>query len=283
MTARERILATLAHERPDRTPTDAWFHQEVKKRLLAHYRTEDWNVVLAELGIEGWGHCNLNVAFPDYAARITPRPGGRPGQKAIWHDERTYADAWGVRHRLGEGDWYEEWVSGPLQDAETAEDVLAYPFPTPAEISEPANYAELVQALKDRGVFVQGGIPNPYKQAWYIRGMDNVLADYLINREVLDAIYDKLYALYTDLVVRMARGRVDMISVTGDIAMQDRIIMGPDTWRTVDKPRLAALIQAARAVNPDVHFFIHSDGNIMDLMDAIVEIGFDVVNPIQPE
>jgi len=54
MTPRERILAALNHQVPDRTPTDGWFHDEVRKRLLRHYKTDDWGDVLRELGIEGW-------------------------------------------------------------------------------------------------------------------------------------------------------------------------------------------------------------------------------------
>jgi uroporphyrinogen decarboxylase len=51
----------------------------------------------------------------------------------------------------------------------------------------------------------------------------------------------------------------------------------------VDKPRMAKLIADCRAINPDVFMFIHSDGNVTDLMDDLVEIGFNVINPIQPE
>ena len=65
--------------------------------------------------------------------------------------------------------------------------------------------------------------------------------------------------------------------------MQDRIIMGPDTWRAVDKPRMARLIADTRAVNPDLYFYVHSDGNVMDLVEDFIEIGFDIVNPLQPE
>ena len=283
MNPRERILCALNHEPPDHTPTDAWFHAEVIQRLLAHYKTDDFMEVRQELGIEGWGGLGPHIEFPEYEARKTPRPGGRPGREAIWFDERNYEDPWGVRHRMGEGDWYEEWVGGPLERANTVADVEAYAFPAADQVVSPDNYAEEVQKLKDRDLFVRAGISNPYKQAWLLRGMDNVLADYLINPDVLNAIYDKLYALYREMALRMARAGVDMIGVTGDIAMQDRIIMGPDSWRRVDKPRMAELIAACRAVKPDVRLFIHSDGDITDLMDDLVEIGFDVINPIQPE
>ncbi len=283
MTPRERILAAFRHAVPDRTPTDGWFHDVVRERLLAYYHTTDWSMVLRELGIEGWASLSPKIVFPDFEKRATERPGGRKGPRAIWLDERTYQDAWGVRHRFGEGDWYEEWVGGPLESAETVDDVRAYPFPGPDRIREPPDYAQRVAELKRRGLFVSADIPNPYKQAWLLRGMENVLADYLMQRDLLDALYDRLYDLYTEVVRRAVRAGVDMITITGDIAMQDRIIMGPQTWREVDKPRLAALISACRAINPKVFIFFHSDGKLTDLMDDLVEIGIDIINPVQPE
>jgi uroporphyrinogen decarboxylase len=283
LTPRQRILRALRRQLPDRTPTDGWFHAEVQRRLLAHYGTGSWDQVLAHLGIEGWAGCGIGLRFPEWEARCTARPGPEPGARGLWLDQDTHEDGWGVRHRLGAGGWYEEWVDGPLTRARTAADVARCALPGVANIDEPPDYAARVAALKAQDRFVSGGIPNPYKQAWMLRGMDNVLADYLINRPLLEALYDRLYALYTEIAVRMARGGVDMITITGDIAMQDRILMGPDTWRAVDRPRLQALIDACRAANPEVLLYIHSDGDVSDLMPDFVDLGFDVVNPLQPE
>lgn len=285
MTPRERILATFRHQVPDRTPTDGWFHDEVVRRLKRHYGTENWDDVLRELGIEGWAGQGPKMVVPDFAAKAETRTYQGMTRTGVWRDERTYATALGVTQRIGDQGWYEEWVGGPLMEADgvdlkVLDDV---PLPSIANIVEPPDYAAQVQALKTRGLFVSAGIPNPYKTAWELRGMDNILADYLINRDFLEALYDRLYAYYTDYALRAVRAGVDMITVTGDIAMQDRIIMGPDTWREVDKPRLVQFIAACRRVNPDVFLFIHSDGNVMDLMDDLVEIGFNVINPIQPE
>lgn len=283
MTPRERILRALHRQLPDRTPTDGWFHAEVQRMLKAHYGTQDWDEVLAQLGVEGWAGCSIGLRFPEWEARCTERPGHPPGQRNLWLDADTHEDGWGVRHRIGAGGWYEEWVDGPLVRAETVADVERCALPTVDHIDEPPDYAARVAALKARELFVSGGIPNPYKQAWMVRGMDDVLADYLIHRPLLEALYDRLYALYTELAVRMTRGGVDMITITGDIAMQDRILMGPDTWRAVDRPRLQGLIDACRAANPEVLFYIHSDGDVTDLMPDFVDMGFDVVNPLQPE
>ncbi|MBA4386671.1 MAG: hypothetical protein C0404_01750, partial [Verrucomicrobia bacterium] len=270
VTPRERILTAFQHKRPDRTPTDAWFHDVVVAGLKKHYGTNDWGKVLGELGIEGWAHLSPWVSFPEFDARATVRPGGLKGPKAIWLDERTYENAWGVRNRFGEGDWYEEWAGGPLERAETVDEITAYKFPTPAQVRDPDKYALKVDELKRQGKFVIATISNPYKDAWLLRGMENILADYLINPDILTAMYDKLYALYEEITTRAARAGVDMISIIGDIAMQDRIIMGPEAWRKFDKPRMARLISRCRAIKPDVFFFIHSDGNVTDLMDDIV-------------
>ena len=108
MTPRERIITAFSRQVPDRTPTDGWFHAEIQKRLKEHYQTDSWDKVLRELGIEGWAGCGPRLVFPEYEARATERPGPESGQRAVWLDERTYEDPWGVRHRLGEGGWYTE-------------------------------------------------------------------------------------------------------------------------------------------------------------------------------
>lgn len=283
MTSRQRILATLNHEAPDHIPTDGWFHPEVRKKLHEYYKTKDWSTVLHNLGVEGWAECGPSIVFPEYEKKCTGRPGEKPGKRAVWINERVFKDGWGVKYQFGESDWYVERLEGPLESAQTIQDILAYPFPAIEQIREPENYEAEVKSLKEKELFVSASIPNPYKTAWELRGMDNILVDYLINVEMLNALYDKLYHLYTEMVLRAIHAGVDMIKIIGDIAMQDRIIMGPDAWRKMDKPRLAKLIAACKAINPDIFLFIHSDGNVMDLMDDFVEIGFDVVNPIQPE
>ncbi len=285
MTPRERILTTLHRQVPDRTPTEAWFHSEVIRKLKAHYGTDDWAEVLEDLGIVGWASVGLGTRNAEFEARAETRTYKQMTRRGTWLDERTYADAWGVVHRIGESGWYEEWVTGPLADADGEDPgaVSGFKLPGVEDIAEPPDLSERIAALKQREHFVSGGIPNPYKTAWMLRGMDNILCDYLIHRDFLEALYDRLYALYTEIALRLVRAGVDMVRMVGDIAMQDRIIMGPETWRQVDKPRMAKLVADCREANPDIFMFIHSDGDLTDLLDDLVDIGFDVINPLQPE
>ena len=156
-------------------------------------------------------------------------------------------------------------------------------FPTPEDVREPERYAARVAELKAENRFVCGEVDNPFKRLWHLRGYENALVDYLANPEVLEAVYDRLFAVVGELCVRMARAGVDMVKVVGDVSMQDRITMGPASWRKFDKPRWGRLIDACRAENPETVFFFHSDGKLDDLIDDLVEVGFTVINPIQPE
>lgn len=283
MTPRERIIAAFQHRKPDRTPTAAWIHPVVMERLRNHFGVDSDGQVELKLGIEGWAGAHIHPFFAEFEEKKTPRPGPEPWKDAVWLDEMNYIDEWGVKYRIGESGWYEERVSGPLEGAETVADIMNHPLPEPGVTDEPDGYEADIAAKKAQDLFVDCVISNPYKIAWQLRGMDTVLMDYYINGDLLEALYDRLYAIYTAIVTRATAAGVDMISVIGDIAMQDRVIMGPEPWRQYDKPRLAKLIADCRAINPEVFMFIHSDGNVMELMDDLVEIGFNVVNPIQPE
>jgi hypothetical protein len=107
------------------------------------------------------------LAFPEFEKKATARPGGLKGRRAIWIDEKTYENEWGVRHRLGEGDWYEEWISGPLQHAETLDDIKKYKFPTVKDIVMPENYEKRVRELKKQGASSKAGSKIPTKRRGY--------------------------------------------------------------------------------------------------------------------
>jgi len=283
MTPRQRILATLSHQRPDRTATDGWFHPETMDMLKRHYRTDAWPDVLRELGIEGWVDIGPILMPPDRSHKDQAKPGHASGEPSVWLDDRTYEDIWGVRFVLGSDKRYRRWVAGPLEDARSVGDVARFSLLETMAIHEPDDYARLVSEAKHQQQFVYGTLENPFRRFWNLRGYENALMDYAADPEIVEAVYDRLFALYTRVGVAMARAGVDMIRIVGDIAMQDRIIMGPEAWRRFDKPRIAALIGACREVNPDLEFFFHSDGMLTELMDDLIDAGFTVINPIQPE
>ena len=283
MTRRERMAAVVGHRRPDRVPAVLAGRPEVDRALMAYYGVKSMAEVHEILDTGGWAGAGVGIDWGDWAERATDTLEGDfpyAGQRVILHDERTFEDQWGVVRRVGADAKYVEWVSGPLEDAEDPDE---YAFPTPENLLDTPDLADRVRALKEADNWVAAGVTQPYKTAWELRGMENLLADYLLNPGFVEKLYDRLYALNTEILVRCTAAGVDQVGVGGDIAMQDRLIMNPDSWRKIDKPRLAAMIGACKEINPDVHVYIHSDGNLWEIMDDLIEIGFDIIDPIQPE
>ncbi|MBD3291589.1 MAG: hypothetical protein GF393_01585, partial [Armatimonadia bacterium] len=282
MTPRERIKRTVNHQRPDRVPLKISPRDEVRRELLEHFGTDDWSVVEQNLGIEGWAGAGVGISWPEWEAREDKevREGDWPGARSayVWHDETTFEDNWGTVRRIGADGKYREYVSGPLEDA-TIADLEDYDFPGPDRLIDNPDLPDRVAQLKADGYWVSAGVEQPYKTCWRLRGMEQNLMDYLINKDFKNALYDRIYETWEEIMRRVAAAGVDQFNIGGDIAMQDRLIMSVDSWREMDKPRLAQLIAVGRDINPNLHIFIHSDGNLMEIIDDLIEIGFDIINP----
>jgi uroporphyrinogen decarboxylase len=81
----------------------------------------------------------------------------------------------------------------------------------------------------------------------------------------------------------LVRAGIDILLLDDDVAMASGMIIGPDTWAAFFKPRLADIIRLAREVNPDLLVFYHSDGDFTPIVLGLVEIGVNVINPVQPD
>ena len=82
---------------------------------------------------------------------------------------------------------------------------------------------------------------------------------------------------------RYAEAGCDGLGTGDDVAMQDRMMMSPDTWRKWLKPRWEYVYSEAKKIKPDIQIMYHSDGDIAPIIPDLIEIGLDVLNPVQPE
>jgi uroporphyrinogen decarboxylase len=277
---------TIDHRLPDRTPTTIFARAEVQRALVERFRVSSFDDVLRRIGAELYADVELSIRFPGFDARANDILRGDcpfAGQAFVFRDERTFEDGWGIVRRVGSDGKYVQWVSGPLEGATTAAELDAYPFPRPEWICGGDELEANVREARRRGLVSRCFVENPYKTAWYLHGMENILADYVTNPGFVEALYDRIWPFAADLLRRATRAGTDVIAIEGDIAMQDRIIMGPERWRAVDKPRLAAMLRACREINPGVYAFFHSDGNLTEVMEDLIEIGFQIIDSIQPE
>jgi len=141
-----------------------------------------------------------------------------------------------------------------------------------------------VQQLKENGEFTSTGMAMPFKTAWHLRGLENSLMDYYLHPDFVADIYGRLVERELPRLKTAVEAGVDLITITGDFATQDRIMMGPEKWRAFDKVALQKVFDSCRSTNPGIRFCVHSDGNGTSLMDDLVfDRGFDMINPMQPE
>ena len=75
---------------------------------------------------------------------------------------------------------------------------------------------------------------------------------------------------------------VDMIWLGDDVGAQNAMLVSPQVWRKFLKPRMAELISQIKAINPQLKVAYHSDGVIYPIIPELIEIGIDVLNPVQP-
>jgi uroporphyrinogen decarboxylase len=123
-----------------------------------------------------------------------------------------------------------------------------------------------------------------FEFAWYLRGMDNLFGDLMEENGIADWLLD----WFTECSVRRARlsarAGVDVIGLGDDVGTQRGMMMSVDFWRLHLKPRLKKVIDAIRATQTRcIWVRYHSDGDIRSIIDDLVEIGVDILNPVQPE
>lgn len=284
MTPRERMIATLEHRMPDRVPIMLGWRDEVQEAVMRHYGVDTFGEVARILEADMSRGVGVQTRWPEYEKRVNGEISGAFGHigRTVLHDERTFEDPWGVVERVGEDGKYLEWMNGPFY---MTEDLDAFDWPTMDNlVFDLEDMKRRVAECKEQGYWVDGssGI-HPFKQGWRMRGFENFLADYVANPDWVAAIQERFLEYNLMLTRTCAEAGVDMFQYWGDVAMQHTMIVPPDSWRALDKVFWRRLIAGTREVNPDVRFFFHSDGDITPILPDLIEVGFDIVNPLQPE
>lgn len=284
---RELWLSVLNHRYSGRFPTDLWIRPEPREALIEHYGVEDFDQVMDILGITRKIRIDVEWANPEWENRTdlqilqSESPCG--GRRYVLHDRRTFEDERGVVKRVGSDGKYDEWVRGPLSKTDEP-DASIVQTPPLDRLRYRSDLRKHIQQLKENGKFTYFDITNPIKTAWHLRGLENLMMDYYLNPGFVADVYGRLVERDLPRLKVAVEAGVDLITIVGDFAMQDRIMMGPDKWREFDQVALKRIVDFCRDINPDVNFFIHSDGNIMAVMDDLVfDLKFDMINPLQPE
>ena len=278
MTSRERFFCCFRRQLPDRLPMDIlWPRTETVAALKRHFGAGSPEEVWRWLGID-FRWIPIPARYPEFERRVNGRlEGDAPGagQEYVFQDPRTFADAWGIVRRVGEDGKYVEWCGGPLVGREN----LTGWTPPPVVYPRAEELAGRVAPLGD--VVTVAEIDFPFKVAWHLCGMEDLLALMLANPGFVHGLYDQLYSFQTEKALLIARAGFDVLAIVGDIAGQQGMIFSPALFAEFDAPRLSALIGRVKAVNSSIKVMYHSDGNVEAAIPQLIRCGIDILNPIQ--
>jgi uroporphyrinogen decarboxylase len=196
-----------------------------------------------------------------------------------------YVDSWGSGAReIKPGEWFP--MVHPLANATTVEEIEAHEWPDMADPTRVAHVAAQAQALADDGQFAIMATPwllFPLERAFAMQGMDTFLMNMVLYPEFAEALLWKLQEMCKGLMdpfLAALGPNVDIIKIGDDLGTQESLLMSPDMYRQVLKPIHADWIEFIKA-RTEATLFFHTDGDVFPLIDDFVDMGVDILNPIQ--
>jgi uroporphyrinogen decarboxylase len=159
-------------------------------------------------------------------------------------------------------------------------DLSRYAFPDPAE---PDRFVDIPHwCTRQKGHYRIIWVGDLWERATFMRGMERLLLDTVMNPGFVDALLRRLtdYILETVRIL-VSKGSFECIAVSDDYGTQHGMLMSPAHWRRLVKPCLARIYRFAKADGLAV--FHHSCGNISPIIGDMIDLGLDILHPIQPE
>lgn len=196
----------------------------------------------------------------------------------------THIDGLGVAHEPGSAAAYHmTYMHHPMENFDSVEQILSYPFPVYDRSSVAAAKARAEQ-IHAAGRPAMGSMQTTvWERAWYMRGMENLMCDMMMDDDMATVLLDKVTEMAVMQAESYAQAGADAIFLGDDVGMQHSIMMSVSLYEQWLMPRLKRVIDAAKAINPDLIIFYHSCGRVTELIPSLIKAGIDVLDPVQPE
>lgn len=267
MTPRERWEAVMRGERPDRVPCDYWGTDEITCRLKRDLGCLTDRDLWERLGVD-----KLVQLVPAHPRAV----------ESTWHLQ-SFFSVWHIGTRKipyadGLG-YYEEATEHPLAAAGSVREIERFDWPDPAEWDVSSLRAQC-ETWRDYPLLA-GGCEMFYLYC-RLRGMEQALEDLVSNPGIADCILEHIAAFDLTLTKRILDEVGDALLfsyVAEDLGTQNSLLMSPRLFRRFLKPHMARMIDLVHSRG--VRAFHHDDGAMRPLLPELVEMGIDVLNPVQ--
>ncbi|MHA2162399.1 MAG: uroporphyrinogen decarboxylase family protein [Candidatus Thorarchaeota archaeon] len=286
MKPRERFYKALDHEEPDRVPLDYWTTPQAYEGLRDHLaitspETQEWGI-MSNWKISEEILQRLHVDF----RRVYMNP-------AASFESKTYPDGsidteFACRMKwLGE---YLEVVYFPWAEFNEVKQVEEFEWIDPDDPTRMDGVAKWAKHLHDETDYaVTGMVGGPWAVfeivAHYMRGFEKFLLDLTLRKDLAIAMMDKSMELALEMnrvLLDEVGDYLDVVQVGDDLGHQHGLIMSPKMYRELVKPRHKKIFGDIHKRAPNVKLLYHTCGAIEPMINDLIEVGVDILNPVQP-
>lgn len=276
MNSKERILTTLAHKEPDKVPIDSWLAPEVAEEIIKGLNIDMEKDPFALSKSLGNDLLYLTLGFCD-------------GFSSTLKEERKigpnlYQDQFGIKwkkhsHKFGS---YCEFAEHPLADIKNYDN---YKLPDPFKVHEKEFkiYEDLIKNEGKEYAILGAAACSMFEASWYLRGLENFLTDLYLNRDFATELLDITMNYTLAISKKLVEMGVDIIWWGDDVSNERGPYINPKLFRELLKPRYAHMVDEVRKINKNIKVAFHCDGNIGWVIEDFIEVGFDILNPLQPD
>jgi len=286
---RERVLKALSHQEPDRVPF------ELGSTRNSSIHIAGWQKLKAHFGIKAEDtllHKFMQIALPHEdvlkALDIDFRYAG-PGHPDIPQDkpygEDGYIDEYGVTRRKPRGSMYYDMVKSPLAGPITIQDIMKYKLPDGNDPGYTRGLRERLLGLRNNTDYaIVLNLPSAFVHlSQFLRGFEDWFIDLAADQKLAGTLFDAAVehtAGVGEAVLKAGGDLADIVATGDDLGTQNGPIISPELYRKLFKPRhkkfLATLKKHTKA---PIHF--HSCGSIYKILGDLLEIGVDIIHPVQ--
>lgn len=213
-----------------------------------------------------------------------PRYIGKNDHKPFFRDLKDVTvNQWGIGHRKGSLAHFTQIVS-PLVHCQTLEEIREFPFLDALRDYDWDAFADRVRELKAQDLIVYGAMATTiFEVCWQIRGFEPFMMDLLEGSEIADYLMDRMLEIRLVMAEQYAKTGCDCLHLGDDVSTQLDMMMSVPLWRKTLKPRMREIIRHALDIRPDLLIDYHGDGNLQRIIPDLIEVGVDILNPVQPE
>ncbi len=272
MTSKDRVLTAIAHREPDRVPLNYLANAEITVGLWQHYGLPqgDYDALLEALGVD------FRSVGPRYVGPPPPDLGPDLRQ-----------GLWGIRtrrigHETGEYWDYCDWL---LKDAQTVADIDAFPYHLSPDDFDYSVIPEQIERYRDYCIVLGGaGVPDLLNGSGMVMTPERVL----LGLGLADPALMRLFDLRTEFHVEHYRrcfeaagGGVDLFWMGEDLGSQKGPLISMNTFRQHIRPRHEQVLAVAKSYGVPV--MLHSCGSTRRFIPELLDMGYDVLDTLQPE